>query len=349
MNPLRPDPAILRRRHPGAFVHPLRKHRYAVAAATVLFAVLVAGYAALGVPPARFISGIGKLGNFVAHMFPPSTGTWTKFLIYLHALAETVAIALLGTFAAALLAFPAGLLAARNIVPQAAIHFLSRRFLDSVRGVDELIWALVWINVVGLGPFAGALAMAMLPLPWSTLPGIGVYNAKIVAAIAAAPWGETTAATNYGTWATSIALAVLVIGLIVRARRGTLKITETSEDRRPIATLPFIAMLIVVTILFLVPWGLGYLFAGTVLPEIRGWNRLIGVLLLLFILGAAATLHRTRAAQRLAVATPIAVVVLALVLADSVIPFRGIYEGSSAASGTQTEAARAYEIGRAHV
>ena len=160
MNPLRPDPAILRRRHPGAFVHPLRKHRYAVAAATVLFAVLVAGYAALGVPPARFISGIGKLGNFVAHMFPPSTGTWTKFLIYLHALAETVAIALLGTFAAALLAFPAGLLAARNIVPQAAIHFLSRRFLDSVRGVDELIWALVWINVVGLGPFAGALAIA---------------------------------------------------------------------------------------------------------------------------------------------------------------------------------------------
>ena len=36
-----------------------------------------------------------------------------------------------------------------------------RRFLDSIRGVDTLIWALVWINVVGLGPFAGVLAIAL--------------------------------------------------------------------------------------------------------------------------------------------------------------------------------------------
>jgi len=36
-----------------------------------------------------------------------------------------------------------------------------RRLLDSIRGVDTLIWALVWINVVGLGPFAGVLAIAV--------------------------------------------------------------------------------------------------------------------------------------------------------------------------------------------
>ena len=36
-----------------------------------------------------------------------------------------------------------------------------RRFFDSIRGVDTLIWALVWINVVGLGPFAGVLAIAL--------------------------------------------------------------------------------------------------------------------------------------------------------------------------------------------
>jgi phosphonate transport system permease protein len=39
------------------------------------------------------------------------------------------------------------------------IHFLSRRSLDTLRSVDTLIWALIWINVVGLGPFAGALAI----------------------------------------------------------------------------------------------------------------------------------------------------------------------------------------------
>jgi phosphonate transport system permease protein len=45
-------------------------------------------------------------------------------------------------------------------MPFALIRFPARRFLDSIRGVDTLIWALVWINVVGLGPFAGVLAIA---------------------------------------------------------------------------------------------------------------------------------------------------------------------------------------------
>ena len=62
---------------------------------------------------------------------------------------------------AAVLALPVSLLAARNIVPSNIFRFPVRRFLDSIRGVDTLIWALVWINVVGLGPFAGVLAIAV--------------------------------------------------------------------------------------------------------------------------------------------------------------------------------------------
>ena len=49
----------------------------------------------------------------------------------------------------------------RNIVPSNIFRFPIRRFLDTIRGVDTLIWALVWINVVGLGPFAGVLAIAV--------------------------------------------------------------------------------------------------------------------------------------------------------------------------------------------
>src|SRR5262249_46888776 len=60
---------------------------------------------------------------------------------------------------AAVLAFPLGLLAARNAMPAWAIRFLTRRSLDTLRGVDTLIWALIWVNVVGLGPFAGVLAI----------------------------------------------------------------------------------------------------------------------------------------------------------------------------------------------
>ncbi len=81
--------------------------------------------------------------------------------LFLWSLVETVAIAFLGTLIAAVAAFPVGFLAARNIVPNFFANFAVRRFLETIRGVDVLIWALVFINVIGLGPFAGILAIAV--------------------------------------------------------------------------------------------------------------------------------------------------------------------------------------------
>jgi len=74
---------------------------------------------------------------------------------------ETLAIAFLGTLIAALLAAPLSLLAARNTTVSQGLRFVVRRFLDVIRGIDTLIWALVFVGVVGLGPFAGILAMAV--------------------------------------------------------------------------------------------------------------------------------------------------------------------------------------------
>ncbi|HKM71552.1 MAG TPA: ABC transporter permease subunit, partial [Stellaceae bacterium] len=61
----------------------------------------------------------------------------------------------------AILAAPLGLLAAKNTTPSLLLRFLIRRLLDTIRGIDTLIWALVFVGVVGLGPFAGILAMAV--------------------------------------------------------------------------------------------------------------------------------------------------------------------------------------------
>ena len=108
---------------------------------------------------ARLIGGLGNLGVLVALMMPPNPGSWAKALLFLSALLETVAIALLGTLLAAIIAFPIGFLAARNTTIGRLVQFASRRVLDGVRGIDALIWALIWINVVGLGPFAGVLAI----------------------------------------------------------------------------------------------------------------------------------------------------------------------------------------------
>jgi phosphonate transport system permease protein len=59
------------------------------------------------------------------------------------------------------MALPVAMLAAKNVVANRIVHFLARRSLDTIRGIDALIWALIFINVVGLGPFAGILAIAI--------------------------------------------------------------------------------------------------------------------------------------------------------------------------------------------
>ena len=92
-------------------------------------------------------------------MLPPDPGSWANVKLFTSALIETIAIALIGTLGAAVLAVPFGLLAANNVMTGRVFNFLTRRSLDTVRSIDILIWALIWINVVGLGPFAGALAI----------------------------------------------------------------------------------------------------------------------------------------------------------------------------------------------
>src|SRR3546814_16126025 len=66
---------------------------------------------------------------------------------------------LLGTFVASVVATVVGFVAARNVVPNRLVHHLVRRILDLLRGVDTLIWALVFVRAVGLGPLAGVLSI----------------------------------------------------------------------------------------------------------------------------------------------------------------------------------------------
>lgn len=132
--------------------------------AALMLATVIAGMMILGVTPARILPGLQRSGEIFLLMLPPSPGSSEHFWTYLGALGQTLAIAFLGTMTAAVLALPLGFLAARNVVANRIVHFLTRRVLDSVRSVDTLIWALIWINVVGLGPFAGALAIASTDL-----------------------------------------------------------------------------------------------------------------------------------------------------------------------------------------
>jgi phosphonate transport system permease protein len=146
-------------RHPDILKAGLRQKvpllAWGAAATGVYFAALVA----LGISPSSFISGLGRLADIAVLMFPPNPESLARVLLYLGALGQTLAIAFIGTLLGAVVGCPFGFLAARNVVANRLIHLLSRRSLDTVRSVDTLIWALIWINVVGLGPFAGALAI----------------------------------------------------------------------------------------------------------------------------------------------------------------------------------------------
>jgi phosphonate transport system permease protein len=155
----RAERAALEKRHPEIFAGSRTARAGGVAVVAGLVGLLVFALLRLDFSFARIGSGIAQLAHFLTLMIPPSSGTWVRFGLFVHALGETVAIALVGTLAAAVLAFPVGFLAARNVVPGRLLHFFARRGLDTIRGVDTLIWALIWINVVGLGPFAGVLAI----------------------------------------------------------------------------------------------------------------------------------------------------------------------------------------------
>lgn len=75
------------------------------------------------------------------------------------ALLVTVLMAVLGTILAALCALPLAFLAANNINPFVWLRAPVKRFFDFLRGVDSLIWSLIFIRAFGLGPLSGVLAL----------------------------------------------------------------------------------------------------------------------------------------------------------------------------------------------
>jgi phosphonate transport system permease protein len=154
-----PDHRELRARYPQIFDRPASARLATPLVLLLALGIFTFGLVDLEFSPARLLAGFHQLGWISLMMVPPDPGS--SLPVYLKALGETLSIALLGTTLAAVLALPVSLLAARNIVPSNLLRFPVRRMFDSIRGVDTLIWALVWINVVGLGPFAGVLAIAV--------------------------------------------------------------------------------------------------------------------------------------------------------------------------------------------
>ena len=155
---IRPDNAVLDR-HRGLFSDTPLHRAIALAVPIGMAGVAIFAVWWLALSFGQIWSGLSSLAKFVALMFPPSSGGHLDLL--LKAMGETLAIAFLGTLIATVFAFPISFLAASNTSPNPVLRFVVRRALDTIRSVDALIWALVFVGVVGLGPFAGILAIAV--------------------------------------------------------------------------------------------------------------------------------------------------------------------------------------------
>src|SRR5687767_13341086 len=108
-----------------------------------------------GADPARLLRGLPWLLDFVRRMLPPDLRVLPAALA---GAVTTVEIALLGTAVAAVLALPLGFLSARNVAAPPIFH-AARVALNFFRSVDTLVYALVFVAAVGLGPFPGVLAV----------------------------------------------------------------------------------------------------------------------------------------------------------------------------------------------
>jgi phosphonate transport system permease protein len=99
-----------------------------------------------------------QVGDLLGRMLPPE---WTFASSLLRPLAQTINIATLGTVAAIVVSLPLAFFAALNTSPARVAYVIARVVIVVARSVDTLIWALVFIIVVGPGSLAGTLAVAV--------------------------------------------------------------------------------------------------------------------------------------------------------------------------------------------
>lgn len=101
--------------------------------------------------------GTVNMGEFLSRLFPPS---FTKIGVIVELLVETLQMAIVGTVLGAVLSLLVAFAAASNIAPR-WVYYPARWVMNVIRSVPDLVFALMFVSAVGLGPFAGILAMTL--------------------------------------------------------------------------------------------------------------------------------------------------------------------------------------------
>lgn len=121
----------------------------------LLVVLLAASWEGADMRPLTLLRDSSNMVKYASEFFPPNFSQWR---FYLQEMVVTLQIALWGTALSVLSAIPLSLMASANIVPR-WVYQPVRRLLDACRAINEMVFAMLFVVAVGLGPFAGVLAL----------------------------------------------------------------------------------------------------------------------------------------------------------------------------------------------
>lgn len=165
-----PEPAP--RKTPSPRVLPPWTKKRAISAGYGYFflGLVVAGFIAVDINFFRFFTSFGDIFTFMLRMIPPDFVTAGPQIF--QGMVETLAIAAVSTVLGSLLSIPLGFLAAVNVSVNRFVYSITRVILVIIRGVPELILAIIFVAAIGLGPVAGIFALSI---------GTAGFLAKLIA------------------------------------------------------------------------------------------------------------------------------------------------------------------------
>ncbi|HSH28190.1 MAG TPA: phosphonate ABC transporter, permease protein PhnE [Wenzhouxiangella sp.] len=100
-------------------------------------------------------------GRLLAESWPPD---FSYLPVLVEPFLETLNIAIIGTVIGGILSVPVSVLAARNLTLGRFIWFADRNFMNILRTLPDLFWAMLFAAAVGFGPVAGALALSVFTI-----------------------------------------------------------------------------------------------------------------------------------------------------------------------------------------
>jgi phosphonate transport system permease protein len=119
-----------------------------------LLAIIIQAAIVVRARPQDLITGAYGMADIIRRAMPPD---FSKVGMVWWPALETIDLGIFGTVGGVIMALPLAVLAAANVTPSRYLYYVSRGLIGFARAVPDLVWALLFVTAVGLGPFPGAL------------------------------------------------------------------------------------------------------------------------------------------------------------------------------------------------